>query len=102
MYSRLKKKKKTIYYNTNYRTEIKLLPINMDYCVIQLDVLKFFLGVRLHGRFLPNFNFFNVNPQIFQRNRKVRLSNCLEKNLTTFLALVLEILDVEIIAKRSF
>ena len=29
---------------------------------------------------LPNFNFFNVNPQIFQRNRKVHLSNYLETN----------------------
>ena len=29
---------------------------------------------------LPNFNFFNVNPQFFQRNRKVHLSNFLETN----------------------
>ena len=26
----------------------------------------------------PNFNFFNVKPQNFQRNRKVHLTNCLE------------------------
>ena len=31
------------------------------------------------GGSLSNFNFLNVNPQIFQRNRKVQLSNCLEK-----------------------
>ena len=37
------------------------------------------LGV-LFGGSLPNFNFFNVNPQIFQRNRKVHLRNCLETN----------------------
>ena len=41
---------------------------------------KFFLGVRLHGGSHPNFNFFNVNPQIFQRNLKVHLKNCLETN----------------------
>ena len=41
--------------------------------------LKFFFGSRLQGGSLPNFNFFNVNHQFFQRNRKVHLSNCLEK-----------------------
>ena len=59
---------------------MKLGPIIMDYCLLQLDALKFFLGVRLHGEFLPNFNFFSVNPQIFQRNRKVQLSKCLKTN----------------------
>ena len=74
--------KKNIYINsnTNYRKEMKFVPINMDYCLLQFDALIFFLGVRLHGGSLPNFNFFNVNPQIFQRNRKVHLSNCLETN----------------------
>ena len=57
-----KKKRNTpVYVNTNYRTEIKLVPIIMDYCLLQFDALKFFLGVRLHGGFLPNFNFFNIN-----------------------------------------
>ena len=37
-------------------------------------------GVRLHGRSLPNFYFFNLNTQIFQQNRKVHLSNSLEIN----------------------
>ena len=32
------------------------------------------------GESLSNFNFFNVNTQIFQRNLKVNLSNCLETN----------------------
>ena len=54
-----------IYFNTNYRTEMKLLPILMDNCLLQFDALKFFFGVRLHGRSLHNFNFFNVNPEIF-------------------------------------
>ena len=29
---------------------------------------------------LPNFNFFNVNAQIFQLNRKIHLANCLDTN----------------------
>ena len=29
---------------------------------------------------IPNFNFFTVNPQIFQRNRKGHLANCLDAN----------------------
>ena len=81
MYRRSKQKQNTpIYFNTNYRTEMKLISIFMDYCLLQFDVLKFFLGVRLHGGSEPNFNFFNVNTQIFRRNRKVHLTNYLEKN----------------------
>ena len=38
-----------IYFNINCRTEMKLMPIIMDYCLLQLEALKFFLGVRLHG-----------------------------------------------------
>ena len=69
----LKKKKKNTsnYFNTNYHGEMKVVPIIMDYCLLQFDALKFFLRVRLHGESLPNFNFFNVNSEIFQRNRKV-------------------------------
>ena len=52
LYSRLKK---TIYFNINYRTEIK--PV-----LLQFDALKFFLEVHLHGGSPLNFNFFNVNP----------------------------------------
>ena len=44
--------------------EEKLAPINIDYNLLQFDALKFVLGVRLRRRSLPNFNFFNVNPQI--------------------------------------
>ena len=47
-----------IYFNTNYYSEIKLVPIILDYCLLQFDTLKFFLGVRLHGGNLPIFNFF--------------------------------------------
>ena len=43
----------------------KLVPIIMDYCLFQFNAIKFFLRVRLHGGSLPNFNFFNENPQIF-------------------------------------
>ena len=48
MYSK-SKKKTPIYFNTNYSTEMKLVPITMDYGLLQFDALKFFLGVRLHG-----------------------------------------------------
>ena len=60
---------------------MKLLRIIMDYFLLKFDSLKFFLGVRQQAGSLLDFNFCNVNPQIFQRNRKVHLSNSLE---TTF------------------
>ena len=59
---------------------MKLVPIIMDYCLLHFNALKFFLGVRLHGVSQPNFHFFSANHKIFQRNRKVRLTNCLETN----------------------
>ena len=47
MYSRSKKKKNTpTNFYVNYRREMKLAPINMDYCLLQSDALKFF---RLNG-----------------------------------------------------
>ena len=72
MYSRSKKKKKLtpIYFYTNYHTEMKLVPIVMDYCLLKFEALNIFLGVSLHGGggvSQPNFSFFNVNPQVFQR-----------------------------------
>ena len=63
---------------------MKLVPIIIDYCLLQFDALNLFLGIPLHGRPQPKFNFFNVNPQIFERNRKVHLSNCLETNFQNF------------------
>ena len=50
---------------------------------------------------LPNFNFFNVNPLIFQQNRKVHLSNCHKNVSTTFLTLVSVFLDVGIIVNAT-
>ena len=69
MYSRSKKKKSRntpIYFNTNCRTEMKLVSIIMDYCLLQFDTLKFFLGIRLQGGGVSayNFNSFNVKSQI--------------------------------------
>ena len=72
MYSRSKKKQNTpTNSNTNYRREMKLIPINMDYCLLQFDPLKFFLrgsSTRSGGWMgvgaLPNFDVFNVNTQI--------------------------------------
>ena len=52
MYYRSKKKKKKrntpTNSNTNYRREMKLVPINKDYCLLSFDVFKFSLGGRLH------------------------------------------------------
>ena len=49
MYSRSKKKKRNnpINSSTNYRREMKLEPLNMDYCLLQFDAIKLFLRVRL-------------------------------------------------------
>ena len=43
------KKKKHPNLYTNYRTEMKLVAFIMDNCLLQFDVLKFILGVGLHG-----------------------------------------------------
>ena len=59
--------------NKNQRRELKLVPINMDYCLLQFHALKFVLEVRLHGGSPPNSDFFNV--KFFQRNPKVHCSN---------------------------
>ena len=53
-----KKERNTpIYFNTNYRTGMKLVPIIMDYWLFQFDALKLFFGVRLHRGSLPNLIF---------------------------------------------
>ena len=87
-----KKRNTAINSNVNYRREMMLVQINTDYCLLQFDALKFFLEVRLHGGSLPNFNFFNVNPQIFQRNPKVHISNCLETNFNDIFNISLRII----------
>ena len=61
-----KKKNIPINFNTNNRRDMKLVPINLDYCLLQFDALKYFVGVQLHGGgATPNFN---AKPQIFERN----------------------------------
>ena len=86
---RINKENTPINSHTNFRRGMKFVTISMDYCLLQSDALKFFLGVRLHGvGTLPNFNSFNVNHQIFQRNRKAHLSNCPENFFTRFVTLV--------------
>ena len=87
----------TINSNVNYRREMKLVGISIDYCLLQFDALKFFLGLPLHGGSHPNFNFFNVNPQIFQRNRKVHLTNCLETNFDD-----ISIISLRVIRRRNY
>ena len=77
----VKKKRNTpIYFNANYHREMKLVPLMLDYCLLQFDALKFFLGVHLYEGPVSNFNFFNLNSQIFQWIHKVHLSNCPEIN----------------------
>ena len=44
-----KKRKTLIHFNTNESSEMKLIPINVDYCLLQFEALNFFLEVRLHG-----------------------------------------------------
>ena len=56
------KRNTAIYFNTNYRREMKLVSIFMDYCLLQFDAIMFFLEVRLYGGSVPN----NVNPKFFQ------------------------------------
>ena len=56
-----KKRNTSVYFITNYR-----VPIIMVQCLLQLDDLKFFLEVSVHGVSLPNFNIFNVNPPNFE------------------------------------
>ena len=66
MFSQSKKKRNIpSNFNTNYRKEMKLVQINMDYCLLSFDAFKFSLGGRLHGRSLPNFNFFQCKPSKF-------------------------------------
>ena len=44
-YSRSRKKRNTpINFNTNYHIEMKLVPIITDYCLLQFDALKNYLG----------------------------------------------------------
>ena len=54
-----------MYFNRNYRTEMKLVPIIMNYDLLHFDALKFFLGFRLHGGSQRNFNFFQCKPPNF-------------------------------------
>ena len=59
----VKKKKKRkqnipINSNKNHRKEMKLVPIIMDYFLLQFTVLKFYLGIHLHGAHYLTLIFF--------------------------------------------
>ena len=54
-----------IYFNPNYRREMKLVPIIMDYCLFQFDALKFFWGSVYTEDLYLILIFFNLNLQIF-------------------------------------
>ena len=47
MYCRSKKNRNTLTNCNKNLREMKLVPINMDYCLFQFDALKFVLGVHL-------------------------------------------------------
>ena len=51
--NKIKKQSTPINFITNYRKEIGLISINMDYCLLQVSALKFILSVRLRGGSLP-------------------------------------------------
>ena len=58
---------------------------------------KIFLRGQFTWGSLPNFNFFSVNPQIFQRSRKVHLSNCLKTNFYH-----IPNIDLRVIRRRNY
>ena len=82
MYSRSKKENETPLFISIQIIVQKLNWYQSSWISVYFSLmyLKFFIRVSLHGGSLNNFNFFNVNPQIFQWNRKVHLSNRLESN----------------------
>ena len=60
MYVQFVKEKKmdtTINSNTNYRREMKHVPVNIDYNLFQFDTSKFVIGVHPLGGSVPNLNF---------------------------------------------
>ena len=52
-----------IRFNTNYHREMKLTPINMDYCLFQFYSLKFIFKVSLHGDLYLSLNFSMTTPK---------------------------------------
>ena len=95
MFSRSKKKNKKkknipINYNTNYRRQMKLVPISMDYRLLQFDALKFFLRVRLHGGggLYLTLTFSMKTPKFFNGIVKFTSQIAWKQNFTTFLTLV--------------
>ena len=80
MYNRSKRTKHTYLFQYKLSYTIETCTNHHGLMSTPVWCFKIFLVVRLHGGSLPNFNFFNVNPQIFQRNRKIQLSYCLETN----------------------
>ena len=62
------KKKKTVNSKANNCRQMKLIPINTGYCLLQFDFLKFVLEVLLHGESLPNFIFFFYNENLIKKS----------------------------------
>ena len=108
MYSRSNKQtnkqtKQTIYFNTNYPRKVELVPLNMDYCLLQFEALIFFLGSVYTGEgALPNCNFFKVSLQILNKIIKFASQIAWMQIFIAFQTLVQKFLDVGIIAHASF
>ena len=81
-YMRLKKEKKIHRYLSQYKISCRNETSTNHHGFLSTSIwcLKIFLRVPSTWGSQPNFNFFNVNPQTYQQNCKVHLSNCLETN----------------------
>ena len=81
MYSRVKEKTKLLYlfqYQSPYRNETGTNHNGL----LSTSIWCFRICLRNPSTWgsAPNFNFFNVKPQIWQRNRKFHCSDCLNTN----------------------
>ena len=97
MYSRSKKRNNSIYSNTNYRREMKVVPIIMVYCLLHFDILNFFLGVGLYLTLIFSIE----TPKFFNEFVKFTSQIAWMQIFTTFLTVVRQLLDIGIIANAS-
>ena len=66
--------------------------------LLEFEAINFFLGIRQHGRGLYlTLIFFQHKPQIFQGNRKVNLTNCLETNFHN-----ISNISLRVISRRNY
>ena len=65
---------------------MKLVPINMDHCLLQFEALKFLQGVCPHGGSLPTFTFFQYLPPNLTTKSKSSPLKC----MITLISLILK------------